>query len=229
MRFYVEFKRPELGDDQLWEYADGQLITWTDDYKSLLQVNREYRTWLENAPAEKVKQGEVPDSIIASLQSLTKIHAWLENLDDCHFNASTEGDTLDDDMDVFLLQQMRERSNLKTGGYLDLYPGLEPKTYTSSEVSVATVYFDTALDLDRIAENKEGITRDDVLKLLPTVKWLSGYLDLPLTMTPEQLEVEDNNVHTPWWYIARDTYFYIAGIEMAVFMDGSKSFTRVKE
>jgi hypothetical protein len=41
---------------------------------------------------------------------------------------------------------MKERTNLKTGHYLDLYPNLEEKEYTSKEVSFAVVYFKKYLD-----------------------------------------------------------------------------------
>ena len=227
MRFYVEFKRPELGDDPLWEYEDSEIIPWTDDYKTLLQVNKEYRRWIEQAPQEKIEQGDVPVSIIESLKSIIKIRALLENLEDCHFDASEGSVSLNGEEDAFLLQQMKERSNLKTGDYLDLYPGIEAKTYHSSELSIAVVYFDKELDLNILSKNQKGITREDLLQLIPRVKWLSGYLELPLTLSSEQLSIEETNPHfPPWWYILRDTYFYIAGIEMNVFMGGSKYFVR---
>ena len=228
MRFYVEFKRPELADDQLWWYQDGQLVPWTDDYKTLLQINKEYREWIQDAPEEKINHGEPPDSIIEALKSITEIRAIMEELGDCHFDVNNE-EEIEEEEDLFLLQQMKDRSNLQTGDYLDLYPGLDPVTYSSSEVSVAVVFFDKELDLDAISANAEGIETEHLFKLLPTLKWLSGYLELPITMTKEQLEVEDDNPYTPWWYIRRDTYFYIAGIQMNVFMGGSKYFAREKE
>lgn len=232
MRFYVEFKRPELGDDQLWEYGDGQLIPWTDEYKTLLQINKEYREWIQNAPEEKINRGELSDSIIEALKSITEIRAIMEELGDFHFDVRDEeqiGKYGDEEEDRFLLQQMKDRSNLETGNYLDLYPGLSLATYSSSEVSFAVVSFDTELDLDVISANSEGIEREDLIKLLPKAKWFSGYLDLPITMTKIQLDIEDNNPYTPWWYIQRDTYFYIAGIQMNVFIGGSKYFVREKE
>ncbi len=228
MRFYVEFKRPELGDDQLWEYEDSQIVPWTDEYKRLLQLNIAYRDWSASASEEDVEKGAVPESIVEGLKSILKICALLENVDDCHFDTSTGTDALDNEEDVFLFQQMKARNGLKTKGYLDLYPGLEGKTYRSSDVSIAVVSFNREVDLTAVAAHPDGLTKETLFKLLPTIKWMSGYLDLPIVMTPEQLEVEDNNPYTPWWYIARDTYFYLAGIEMNVFMGGSKSFNREK-
>lgn len=222
MRFYVEFKRPEIGDDQLWEYKDDDIIPWTPEYKILLEANRQYRQQRNQG------EGEASDSVINLLKSITEIKGLFENLDDCHFYISEENDL--DEKDRFLLQQMRERSTLKDQvTYLNLYPNLEGKTYHSSEVSMARVSFEKDLDLEMIARNQKGITKENLFQLLPKCKWLSGFLELPITMTPEQIAIEEeNHFGFCWHYMQRDVYFYIAGIEMNVFLGGSKHFSREK-
>ena len=82
--------------------------------------------------------------------------------------------------------------------------------------------------------NKDGIPAEDycIEKLLPICKWVSAIIELPIEMTPEQIEEEerDETGYGGWWYIARDIEVRIAGIQLNAYIpNGSKYFSVYKE
>ncbi len=82
MRFYIEYKWPSMYDvfrDNLsHNYSDG-FIPWTDQLKTMVEVNRLYQAWLkENPTQEDVDLGNVPENIKELLNSITRLNINLK-------------------------------------------------------------------------------------------------------------------------------------------------------
>ena len=72
-------------------------------------------------------------------------------------------------------------------------------------------------------KNELGIPAEKEIleKLLPQCKWISGFIDLPITMTPEQVEEEEST--NCWMYIRWDLYASVAGMKLNVYGTGTKT------
>ena len=213
LRFYVEVKWSSIDESQYEIYACHEHWMNPDDIPDQgygiatigdcpMPWTAELKTLLEvnllyrKWSSDESRGEDVPDEIISLLKSITHIDALLCNL----------------------------------GEYVEIYPGLEEDNYRSDEIiSISGLSFpweeDDAVDLDAIAANESGITPRDLFRIIPSCKWLSGYLTLPLTMTPEQIAHEESSEGEQWWYIRRDVHFRIADILIAK----GDHFSREKE
>ena len=192
IRFYVETKWSSIYEGTIEFYEEEGLdvpLPWTDELRTLVEVNQMYRQASAEAPGQR--REAAMELLAETLNSIVEIVSLMGNLED----------------------------------YIDLYPGLDYDTYTSSEAEMSRYNFDGELDLDAIASNPDGDAPQDILRLIPKCKWLSGVLELPLDMTPEQIAAEESSDGDNWWYIKRDVHFRVAGI----LMSAAGSFYRERE
>ena len=82
MKIYIEYKWPSMFDsfkDNLsYEYSDG-FIPWTDQLRTMVEVNRLYQAWLKESPTqEDVDFGNVPNNIKELLNSITRLNINLK-------------------------------------------------------------------------------------------------------------------------------------------------------
>lgn len=233
MRFYVEFKNPEIADYYYEIVCENEYIPWTDELRKLIELHRMYREWLK----ENSEASQAPQNIIDELNAMTQIYAFLEgNIVDVFYGRDKNEAELDD----WLREEVeiaRRRSGLKEEGspsYYHLYPGLKAEDYYTDDTSIAVLRFDTDFDLEAIANNEQGIPTNEELinKLAPKCKWISGRLDLPIELSQEELEEEESGQRDSgyWWYIARDVDVRIAGMRLEAYMPyGAKAFYMEKE
>ena len=98
----------------------------------------------------------------------------------------------------------------------DLFPGLDFQDYYFDDTSIARITFDNTIDLDMISNNTSGIPIDMIEKLIPQCKFMSAYIELPIELTPEELQQrnQDNNGVNVLYYIRWETFFRIADIPL---------------
>lgn len=200
MKFYIEFKNIQVSD---WFLEEENHIPWNDDLRALIRVHQMYRAWINTSPQNE--SAVIPQSILDDFNKLLEIYAGLEEYED-EDEPGFDGE----------IEMARKRSNLgedEEVTWLHLYPGLIHKNYASHETSIETFKLDTSFDIDALLANEKGIpmTQEVLNALIPKSTYLNGheicgYLDLPIEMSPEQIEEEN------WKYIGWNTILKIAGI-----------------
>ena len=196
MRFYVELKWPEYG---------GYKGCTFEELEILIKAHKRYRSWLDESDDDP------------SLPYPTEITKWLDSITRIYLPMNSMWEILASSDDEEEKDRARSRAQLPEKASvtpLHLYPGLEDRDYSSSEGSAGRIEdADSSVDLEEILNSPYFPSDDDMEKLFPLIKYVGGYIDLPINMSPEEILKEENS-SDPWSLLSRSVECTIAGIRL---------------
>ena len=81
MRFYAEFKWPELADWYLDDIQGKDHLPWSDELRKLIDIHRMYRKWKQENPSiVEDNEDAIPQSILDELNTVVQLDFYLKSL-----------------------------------------------------------------------------------------------------------------------------------------------------